>query len=112
MKVLLFIAIAVIPSWQDWYCGNVFINSTKDCLCGDTIITIKDFIHEDASCCGNIQCVAEEDGRGLCVGGSVCKSEKQTWPCGDTLVSSEKICKCGEHSLPWFDFFFLISGVV
>ena len=50
-------------------------------------------------CCGTIQCAIEEDGRGQCVGGSVCKSRYFTWKCGDTVVSSEKKCICGEQTL-------------
>ena len=63
MKVLLLIVIAVTPSWQQWPCGDVYITEDKDCECGNTTITRVDY----KRCCGTVQCVIEEDGRGMSI---------------------------------------------
>ena len=52
MKVLLLIVIAVTPSWQLWWCGDVYIASDKECECGNTTITRDD----RKGCCGTVQC--------------------------------------------------------
>ena len=92
---LLSIVIAVTPSFHYWFCGDVIIDGHQDCLCGDTNITKYD----DFGCCGTVQCNIDKEGRGLCVGGSVCKTRSYTWQCGDAVVSSDKKCRCGEQAL-------------
>ena len=104
MKVLLLVVVIVVrPSCQDWGCGDVFIDGAKDCVCGKTVFSRNNGL-DDKGCCGSVQCNIDEDGRGVCVGGSVCKSEHGTWECGDTMVSTHKNCRCGGYSLTWEDY--------
>ena len=104
MKVLLLVvAIVVRLSCQDCSCGDVFIDGAKDCVCGKTVFSRNNGL-DDKGCCGSVQCNIDEDGRGVCVGGSVCKSEHGTWECGDTMVSTHKNCRCGGYSLTWKDY--------
>ena len=67
------------------------------CLCGNTTITPRDGFANKKSCCGSIHCVVEDSGRGICPGGIVCESSDATWSCGDTMVSSDKQCQCGDE---------------
>ena len=103
MKELLLIILAVRPSGHRFDCGNVLIARTKECLCGDTIITAA-MAGDDKGCCGPVQCVIEEDGSGRCDGGSVCKSLGFTWECGNTVIQYDKKCKCGDDTLSFDDY--------
>lgn len=97
IKKLLLLILAMRPSGQEWYCGDVYIAETDLCMCGNTTLSIKDRV-DNKQCCGIIRCELTDTG-GVCHGGSVCKSSRQTWPCGDTIMSSNKKCLCGDYAI-------------
>ena len=103
---LLLITIAVTPSWQFKFCGDVRILSGKDCLCGNTTITVRDHYRYGKKCCGTVQCSVDDAGRGVCGDGSVCSSRHRTWLCGDAVVSSEMKCQCGDDTLTIKDYWY------
>ena len=111
---LALVLVAILPTVQYYYCGDVKIDDTEECECGKDIITYKEQYQDKKGCCGQGQCEVK-DGRGICKGGSVCtgydagKAYRTTWPCGDARVPVKTgECRCGEETLSYAQYLSLI----
>ena len=87
---------------EGYYCGDVMIGITSDCMCGNNTFSYQ---NSEKECCGRGHC-AKVDGGGICDGGEVCTISDtwpiyifDTWPCGDIMSSQDQECQCGNHTI-------------